>query len=529
MPDKADLFETLDSKHPLYRKWSDTWAVYRDVIGDDEPEKTDYLQRNKLEPTDQFDFRVKISEFIPESPRAIARLVGALYKEKPKRELKDEGLDTFAEDVDLEGQNINSFMERVIAQLLGYGTLRILLNVRGQQDSLLPVDDMSRADEMALGVRPYAIAYSPLNVIDWDMDDYNKLTMIRIKEEKIRKVNPGDPESETKKIIRFIHYDRQRAAWWEFESNKGKYAQIGGAHASVHGLGFVPMIVAYWPNKIKPMIGSGYIRWMSKADVQKFRCESDQIYDAYLHAHPTLKIHTQDELGEVGVGSGSYLKLHPGGSGQNKEDATYVEAPTSAFDALKDLISQKLETIQRHANTDPLGVLEPGTRIFQASGVARAWSFGTSEARILSDIADTAAQIERDMYEVVLRLSDKNASMDKRLFKGEVIYPEEFDLSSTASLIEETEKISQMINSPTLLRTLHKRIAASKIGDASPKTVREVNKEIDDNDLINTQVGNEDANDMRIPDMGGMVEADFKVSKQGQREGSFEMSPDAKP
>ena len=528
MPDKADLYESLNGTHALYKKWAPIWSTYRDVIGDDVADKSFYLQRNKLEPEDQYAFRVAMSEFIPETPRAIARLVGALYKEKPKRELKDAELDKFIEDVDLEGQNINSFMERVIAKLLGYGTLRILLNVRGKEDILLP-PDLSRADEQALGVRPYAISYSPLNIIDWDVDGYNKLTMIRIKEETHRKMDPNNPLSPAIKVTRFIHYDRSKAVWWEFVDDKGKAVQLGTDHVVDHDLGFVPMIVAYWPSKIKSMVGSGYIRWMAKADIQKFRCESDQVFDAYLHAHPTLKIHTQEELGEVGVGTGSYLKLHPGGAGQNKEDVSYVEAPTSAFNALENLIKQKQETIERHANTDPLGVMEPGARIFQASGVARAWSFGTSEARILSDIADTAAQIERDLYEGILRLSDKTAFPGEKLFKGDVTYPEEFDLSSTASLIEETEMISQMINSPTLLRTLHKRIAASKIGDASPKTVREVNKEIEDNDLINTQVGNEDANALRIPDLGGIVEPDFKVSKQGQRDGSFGNTPNAKP
>ena len=43
--------------------------------------------RNKFELESQYNFRLDISQLIPESGLAIERLLGALYNEKPKREL----------------------------------------------------------------------------------------------------------------------------------------------------------------------------------------------------------------------------------------------------------------------------------------------------------------------------------------------------------------------------------------------------------------------------------------------------------
>lgn len=507
MPDPdTDLFKALDAKHPTYVKWAPAWQMFRDVLGDESVNKTDYLPRNKLEPSDQYEFRVMLSQFIPETPLSVARIVAALYKEKPKRDFGSQKteLDDFVSDIDLEGQSLDTFMERVIFQLIGYGTTRILINVRSPE----PAQDadgnpipLSRADEIEAGVQPFAIPYSPLSVIDWDMDQFNELTMVRIKETRFGKVDPSDPLSPHRKLVRFIHYDRTMSVWWTFADEKegadpsegiGKPALVGELSGTrVHGLGIVPMIVRYWPQKLAPMVGNSYIRQMAKADIQKFQSESDQAYDTYLHAHPQLKVWTIEELSEIGLGNGSFLKLNPGGAGIEREDAAYVEAPTSAFEALSQQITGKLDTIHRHANTDPLGQTERGSGgVFQASGVARAWSFGTSEARILSDVADTAVVIERSLMDMALRtMTAADTSSVDDLFKGEIQYPEEFDLSSTQTLLDETQQISGIINSPTLLRVLHKRIAASKVGDITPEMLQEINEEIEKNPLIGTPVG----------------------------------------
>jgi hypothetical protein len=524
-----DLYKLLNRKHPVYELWAPWWEKFRDVAGEEEAKKETYLPKNKLEPDKEYSFRVEMSEFIPETPRSILRVTGALYKEKPKRELKSKPLEDFTADVDLEGTDINGFMEnRAITQLLTYGTTRILVNVRTPPEAIDPqtgrVVALSRAQEITLGLRPYLIPYSPLSVIDWDTDELNRLNMVRIMEITERKQDPGDALSDRLKITKFIHYDRQKSVSWEFAGDKEGQQELISVTTREHDLGVVPMVVAYWPTKLKPMVGSCYIRYMAKADLQKFRAESDQAYDTYLHAHPLFKIHTQDELAEVGIGSSTYLKLRPGTAGQEREDASYVTAPNSAFEALRQVIKDKLETIQRHANTDPLGVVEPGSKIFQASGVARAWSFGTSEARVLSELADTAAQIEKRLFDVVLRYMTPGELKEESLFEGEVQYPEEFDLSSTHTLLEETKEIAQMVNSETLLRILHKRIAASKIGDASPQMLKKVQKEIDDNPLINTPIGKEQEI-IEFPLMEGGQQPESRRNEQGQRGGSFK-TPD---
>jgi hypothetical protein len=149
------------------------------------------------------------------------------------------------------------------------------------------------------------------------------------------------------------------------------------------------------------------------------------------------------------------------------------------------VIENRLKTIYRQGGTDPLGVLQPGMSILQTSGVSRAWSFGTSEGRILSNLADCMADIERQIFDIVARYYSST-------FTGSIQYPEEFDMSSTQALIEETERVSDMpINSPLFIRKLHKRIAASKLGDASAKELQDIYDEIDKNELLSLPQKNE--------------------------------------
>jgi hypothetical protein len=486
------LFLALQKKHPHYVEWEETWTIYRDVVGDNEPNKEDYLPKGAKEPQEDYDFRVKIAHWTPETPRAINRITSALYQQKPKRELKNKLLEkVFIDDCDMEGTSFDNFMARVMRQLLDYGMTRVLVNQMPRGVATGPMGGngeqvYTREDRNRDRLRPYVVLYNPLNVIDWDVDEHGGLNMIRIKEIRYRKNDPTDPFSEQEKVTRFIHYDRQKTTWWDFSGVEGKEVLMA-EETSVHGLGRVPMVVRYWPEKMKPMIGQAYIRYMAKWDMAKFQAESDREYATFLHSHPLLLVWTDEQNPARVMGSGTFWHLKPGGAGgEAKEDAKYMGAPLDSFDALDNNIDKKLAAIYRHSNADPMGVVQQERAgVFETSGVSRAWSFATSEALLLSDLADAAVDIEVDILNLVTMWEE---GPDAK-WMGEVQYPEEFDLSSTAQLISELQQIMMMVNSPKLIRLSQKRIAASKVGDVSATVLKQIQVEIDKNPLIGTMAG----------------------------------------
>lgn len=506
--DSKAIFERLSKTHPDFLAWQEEWERYRDCLGDELEDKSRYLPKAWFEPDKEYQFRLKISEFIPESGLAVERILGALFNEKPKRELKghEKDLEEFLENADRKGNSWNAVVEEIAFHLLGYGVTRTLVTVPpvqfrqfGSEEGRAEIpQEVTRAIEQELKIRPYVINYTPLSVIDWEVDNDGKLKMVRIREEYTISNNSAFPAGRSHfRAIRFIEFTTIFVTWWDFyENDKGGWDLVGEDRAA-HGLGVVPM-VSESIREIKPFIGQSFIRYSSRADIQKMRAESDLAYDTYIHAHPVLAVWTEDELGQVGVGSNTYLKLDPGSGGGAREDARYLEAPTSAFDALHRVIEEKRGQIFRQAKIDPMAIASAGaSSIFQASGAARAWSFGTSEARMLSKIADKMEQIERKVLDLVLRYqtawSETLLDPEEMLFKGTIQYPEEFDLASTAQLLDETEQIAGLINSPTLLRVIHKRIAASKVGDTTAKILSKIQKEIDENPLLNTQITDDKA------------------------------------
>lgn len=535
MPDTVqNLFDNLDTKHPDWIEWEDEWVRYRDVLGDVLVDKETYLPQNKMEPDFQYKFRVDLSQFIPESGLAVDRLLGALFTEKPKRDFKTSEADlrVFIDKSTRRGDSWNATIEQIAFVLMGYGTTRILINVPPAQIDVNE-KDLSRKEEQDLNVRPWLTSYSPLSVIDWEHDEDRVLKLVRIKEERTVKGTGKAGQKSHVVETRFIEYDAEEVRWWVFrEAEKsGDKVQLIDSQVKLHNLGVVPMVVEEI-REIKNFVGHSFIRYSSRADLRKFQAESDQGYDTYMHAHPFLVVWTEDELKELGVGTSTFMKLNPGNAGVGREDASYVETPSSAFEALQQVIDESRTQIFRQAQVDPMGIVASGNQgggTFQASGVSRAWSFGTSEARILSRIADRLEQIEKQVFEVVLRwqAGEKQAAPDAVLFKGEINYPETFDMASTAQLLEERGQIAAMVNSPTLIRVIDKRIAASKVGDTTAEELDTIQGEIEDNPLLGTLSGREQDPfgfpDLETPD-------DDESSKNGKKESKKEEpKPKKKP
>ena len=487
-----DLFEILDTKHPDWLAAQPTWELFRDVLGDAEVEKEKYLPRGKDEIDPLYRLRVALSQFIPESPLAIQKILHGLFRETPVRNYKDAKLEKWTDDVDKDGTKWSKFVEQLAEQILGYGTLRLLVNMKSAVPSV-EGQKPSRADELQQNVRPFLVLYSPLSVIDWEVDADGVIQMVMIKETRTEKAPPPTHHVE---VTRFVRYTATTMSWWEFAKTDKGFELRGAVEDVEHGLGVVPMVVDYFPKKVKPLVGSGYIRFAARADIQKYQAESDLQWNSHLHAHPTFWAKVKDSLSSIGIGSTAFIKLNPDAG----EEVGYVDVPSASFDALQGLIDEKRAVIFRQVGTDPLGILNSGQSTFQASGVSRAWSFGTSESKVLRAIADRMESVERSVLEIVSRyLSEKTYGLGENAFGGEVKYPDEYDISATQTLLDQTEQTAQMVNSETLIKALHQRLASSLVGDTTPKTLKQIHDEIEDNDLIGTPVGKPQADPTLMP------------------------------
>ena len=229
------LYDQLSAKHPDYEAWEGEWERYRDVLGDDLVEKEHYLPQNKFEPVSQYEFRVKVSQFIPESGIAIDRLLGALYEDQPKRDMKGHEADLrpFLEAADTHGKSWSAVVEEIAFNLLGYGATRVLVNVRMPSD--IPEGGLTRAEEQQrTDLKPQIINYTPASIIDWETDESGRLTYCRIREERTVRVDDLSSDKRHLKEVKFIAYDREKTTWWVFRESESssEMEQVGTEQTS---------------------------------------------------------------------------------------------------------------------------------------------------------------------------------------------------------------------------------------------------------------------------------------------------------
>lgn len=476
------LFTTLTQTHPVYDHMKPEWDRYTDVT-ESIIDSDKYLHRTVHEDINLFDFRKSISEFIPECPLAIRSIENAIGSQRPRRNIPSNlknRVAPFVDNADLNGNSLDSVNIDILRGLLTYGTTRILIT------SYVPEDVRTRYDEQVYGVQPYIVDYSPLDVINWESDLLGNLLWVVIRENYTKQASPKEKRKEYTKII---IYTTEEWEVYEFEkdSEKGTMRLVSEPDTGTHGLGVVPMIVESLRGRgVKRIDGDSFIKLSSRLDIRKFRYESDWNYDLYVHAHPLLKVLTSEELAVVGVGANAVLKLDP----NQKEDAEYLNTPTSAFEALQSAIQEMRHGIYRQAGTDPLGILEPGSQTFEATGVARAWSFTTTENRILNAVATVMERIEKQEFELAVRhITGNRPEKGKRAFEGTVSYPARFDPVSTAMLLDECERIPNIINSPSFIKDKHKTYIRRASEDVPHEKLVEWEGEIDKGEVLGAPYG----------------------------------------
>jgi hypothetical protein len=133
------------------------------------------------------------------------------------------------------------------------------------------------------------------------------------------------------------------------------------------------------------------------------------------------------------------------------------------------------------------------------SGVSRAWSFGTSEARVIASLADAMVEVEYAVLDLAARYYGEAPDETGSAFHGEIQYPESFEVGADMQLLDHSERAGAVVNSPTYLRWLHKQVVRKSAGDASAEILSKIDGEIDKNPVLAEAVRPDLADVMQFP------------------------------
>lgn len=228
--------------------------------------------------------------------RTLKSLAGLPFKRNPIVEGLSEDLEYLLDVADNQGRNLTNFCHNVLLDVLNFGKGHILV------DFPVSPGDITLAQERDLGMNPYFVQISPLNLIGWETDfigGSEVLTQIRIFEE----YTTQDPDNEFRKInvqrVRVIEPDRVRI----FEQREDTTSQFELVETLPNTLGFIPLVTIYG-NRIGTMQAYPVLEELAWLNLRHYQKLSDVDNIEHVANTPILfgAGFGEDEIADIEIG-----------------------------------------------------------------------------------------------------------------------------------------------------------------------------------------------------------------------------------
>lgn len=413
--------ETVQTYLPIWK------YLLESYVGGEEYRQAKHLTKYQLETEAEYAARLKNTPLENHCQSVISVYNSFLFREEPEREYAGidmmPELEDFLNDADMDGRSLNAFMKDVATWSSVFGSCWVLVakpNVGAQ----------TRAEEQAMGVRPYVNLLTPMVVLDWTWarqpSGRYELVYFKYLEDvngDVRVVKEWTPES-----IRTIQVDIKKG-------------NIDSDIIEVNGLGKIPAVVCY--NGRSPVRGIGISDISDIADCQRFIYNATSEVDQAIRmdSHPSLVATPETQ---VGTGSGALIRvpenLDPG------LKPYLLEYSGASIDSIYASIKHTVEAIDKMANTGAVRATESRT----LSGVAMETEFQLLNAR-LSEKADNLELAEEQMWKLWCEYMGTT-------WEGEVEYPGSFNIRDTSKEIEQLKIAKDTATDPRVLELIDHEI-----------------------------------------------------------------------
>ena len=350
-----------------------------------------------------------------------------LFQHEPERYLADLAnlpeTQDFLEDADLDGKDLNSFMKDVSTWASVFGHCWVLVSKPN-------IGAITRADEQAVGVRPYVSILSPLSVIDWkwerDVCGRYCLRYVKYIEDingNVQTIKEWTPETIT---THQINFDTRAEISREVELN---------------GLGEIPMVLCY--HQKSPVRGFGVSAIQDIAKTQQFiynqLSEAEQAIR--LDNHPSL-VKTNETQASAGAGSIVAMpeNLDPGLKPYLLE--TSGAQISSIYEAIKDAV----DSIDLMANTGSVRA----TSAKLLSGIAMQTEFQLLNAK-LAEMADNLELCEEQIWSLF-------AKYQGTTWSGEIKYEDGYGIQDKQAEYTKLQVAKSAATAPEVLAIIDRRI-----------------------------------------------------------------------
>jgi hypothetical protein len=474
MPTADELLKTNAVHDNMAKAWDWARALRNsqlNTVGD----RKDWLVQGNAEDDTDFEARAKLADFAPDLPAVAQRVIGAVYKRSPRREVPEK-LAGFSRACTRSGWTIDRLArEATEAALWGRWCLALLDRRRAPEDGIA----VTAADDKAMGLdQPYVVLYEPEAVLDWRLDPDGLLEYVKL-------VGPEYREGAST-VTEVREVDRMGIVVHRIVEADGGAKTVQTGLPVAHGPGILaahrlPVVVCQY-DPINAIEARSPFAEALTAELRAFRLLSDICWDVYQTGHPWLLAYIRGELAKLEPGATKYLKLDPGrGTDLPAEKVEWLEIQGQAIE----LAVEQYRAAKREV-WDKVGVSGGARRASpeagdSPSGVSVAWQFETDEAQTLASVAAMAEHFERDI--LVLAALDLGAAStwEDALAAITVAYhKDDFGLQSAERALSRANGLRGLYGpESTLTKEAMKRAARAAVPNLDEKLYAAIDAEID--------------------------------------------------
>lgn len=264
---------TPNITHPLYQEISDAWTLTSDLMGGTRAmreAREKWLPREEREKKPQYEARLSRSVLFPCYAEAVETLSGRPFTNPVQLKGKaplPEPLDQIERSCDDECRDLTQFARHLMKIGIDRGRVHILVDSPNRLVA-------SKAEERALGLKPYFVCIDPVNLINWHSETApngeQRFTMIAIREMSYQA--SGEFGVELVEQVRVIRPD----TWAIYrEISLGKETIWTKADEGPWPLGEISLVTIYFDkehgfmNAVPPMEGLAWLNlahWQSMSD-----------------------------------------------------------------------------------------------------------------------------------------------------------------------------------------------------------------------------------------------------------------------
>lgn len=445
--------EYLSERHTHYQEKFHDWNFHlRSYLGGQDYQNGYHLNRYVLETDEEYLKRASNTPIDNHCKNVVQIYSSFLFRVPPTRDYGsltgDAQLKSFINDADLDGRSFNNIIREMQVHASVYGTCWAILDKP-------KIVTNTRAEELQQDIRPYLSIYTPENVLNWKYERLangrfylTSLTLLEdlINDDAIVKVWTLDDIC----TYRINEFKKQYAV-----SKPILLDEVPNA------LGEIPAVCLYNQKSQRRGIGISDLNDVAEMQQSIYNDYSEMEQLIRLSNHPSL-VKTPNV--EASAGAGSIIEM-PEDLDPNLKP--YIIQPSSqSLDAIMNNINMKVEAINRITH---MGAVRSTTSGVQ-SGIALQTEFQLLNAR-LSEKADYLENAEEHIWRLFAKWQNK-------VFDGEIIYPESFDLRDFASDLDYLQKAKASgVQSETFKKEIDKQIARAVVDDDD--VIRAIDNEID--------------------------------------------------